>query len=248
MLSATLWVDAASTHAGDYHTIQAAVNVAQSGDTIKVAPGVYPESVTVPITVTISGGQPHLAGESGPSIVESDTTAFSLSANGITLKGFTIEPQSMAGNGAATGISTDATHSGDTFQNDIIENELDAITLASPTTGTVQTTTVSNDQFSGNQTAIASSLGLSNAKFSGDTFSGDVVNSMAIDGAIQSNIQIVNNQLTNDAPILLANASGSKVDNNTATNPDGDAARFGRRRDGHRPCRTINSPRPSPQA
>ena len=38
MLSATLWVDAASTKAGDFPTIQAAVNAANNGDTIKVAP------------------------------------------------------------------------------------------------------------------------------------------------------------------------------------------------------------------
>ena len=59
MLAATLWVDAASTKAGDFHTIQAAVNAANNGDTIKVAPGVYTESVTVPKSVTISGGLPH---------------------------------------------------------------------------------------------------------------------------------------------------------------------------------------------
>ena len=56
-------MNAASTKAGDFHTIQAAVNAASNGDTIKVAPGVYTESVTVSKSVTMSGGLPHLAGE-----------------------------------------------------------------------------------------------------------------------------------------------------------------------------------------
>jgi len=226
MLSATLWVDPASTHAGDFHTIQSAVNAATPGDTIKVAPGVYAESVIVAKTLTIIGGQVHLAGETGPSIVESDTASFTLSANGVTIKGFTIEPETAAGDGTATGIATDAVHSGDTFQNNMIEDELDGIALNGPTSGTVQTSTVSNNQFSDNQVAIASTLGLSNAKISGNTFSGDVVHSIELDGPNQSNVQIVNNQFTDDAPTLVANTSGSKIDNNTVTNPDGDAVFF----------------------
>ena len=83
LLSATVWVDPASTKPADFHTIQSAVNAAVSGETIKVAPGTYHESVTVPSTLsnlTIVGGQIHLAGESGPSTVASDTAAFTLSA------------------------------------------------------------------------------------------------------------------------------------------------------------------------
>ena len=75
LLSATtLSVDpAAPLSATNYHTIQSAVYAAVSGDTIKVAPGTYGESVAIdaPLSnLTILGGQAHLRGESGPSIVE----------------------------------------------------------------------------------------------------------------------------------------------------------------------------------
>ena len=113
--------------------------------------------------------------------------------------------------------------SGDTLQNNIIENELNGISLASPTSGTVQTTTVSGNQFLDNQVAIDSTLGLLNAKISNNTFMGDVQESVDLDGASQSNVQIVNNQLTNDAPITLVNTAASTIINNVINNPDGDA-------------------------
>jgi parallel beta-helix repeat protein len=104
LLSATtLSVDpAAPLSATNYHTIQSAVYAAVSGDTIKVAPGTYNEGVAIdaPLSnLTILGGQAHLRGESGPSIV-TGATAFGISgANRITIEGFTIEPA-----GGGTGI------------------------------------------------------------------------------------------------------------------------------------------------
>ena len=173
MLAATLWVDAASTKPADFHTIQAAVNAASNGDTIKVAPGVYAESVTVNKSLTMSGGQAHLPGESGPSTVESDTTALALSASNVTIKGFTITTASAAGDGVAVGISTDGNESGTAIQNNIIEGEFVGVALNSPTTGTVAASAVSNNEFENNGTAIASTLGLENAKINANTFSGD---------------------------------------------------------------------------
>ena len=96
LLSATtLSVDAAAPLSGtNYHTIQSAVYAAASGDTIKVAPGTYNESVTIasPLSnLTLLGGQAHLRGESGPSIVEG-TTCFSISGANQSIEDFTIEP------------------------------------------------------------------------------------------------------------------------------------------------------------
>jgi parallel beta-helix repeat protein len=96
LLAATLWVDPASNHPGDFHTIQAAVNAATAGDTIKVAPAVYAESVTVPTSLTILGGQIHLPGETGASIVQSHTVGFTISADSVTLKNFTIQMSATA--------------------------------------------------------------------------------------------------------------------------------------------------------
>jgi parallel beta-helix repeat protein len=223
MLSALLWVDPASNHAGDFHTIQAAVKAASPGDTIKVAPGVYDESVAVPTSLSIIGGQVHIKGESGPSIVASDTTAFALSADGIMIKEFTIQPKTSAGNGTAVGIATDALHSGDTFRGNVFGNERDGLSLNSPTTGTVLQSSVAYNQFLHNQTAVVSPLGLSNARIAGNTFTGDVVDSIALSGPIQSNVQIIGNSMTADAPILVVNTSGSEIDGNAISNPHGDA-------------------------
>ncbi len=120
MLSATtLSVDpAAPLSATNYHTIQSAVYAAASGDTIKVAPGTYNEGVAIdaPLSnLTILGGQAHLRGESGPSIV-TGTTGFGISgANRITIEGFTIEPA-----GEGTGIEAVSTQ-GSKFASNIID-------------------------------------------------------------------------------------------------------------------------------
>ena len=119
LLSATmLSVDpAAPLSATNYHTIQSAVDAAVSGDTIKVAPGTYNESVAIdaPLSnLTILGGQAHLRGESGPSIVEG-ATGFAISgANRITIEDFTIEPA-----GEGTGIEAVSTQ-GSKFASDVI--------------------------------------------------------------------------------------------------------------------------------
>jgi pectin methylesterase-like acyl-CoA thioesterase len=51
LLSATLLVDHGNS--ADYQSIQAAVNAASAGATIKVAPGLYNENVTVGKPLTI---------------------------------------------------------------------------------------------------------------------------------------------------------------------------------------------------
>jgi parallel beta-helix repeat protein len=58
-LLATLFVDddLAQKHNADFTSIQAAVNAAQPGDTIRVLPGTYNESVTVDKKLTILGAQ-----------------------------------------------------------------------------------------------------------------------------------------------------------------------------------------------
>jgi parallel beta-helix repeat protein len=120
LLSATLSVDPASTSPGVYHTIQAAVNAAPSGATIKVAPGLYNEDVTISKSLTLLGGQPILRGEKGPSTLEYETTGFTVaSANKVTIKGFTIEadPASMTSTEDAINASNTT---GSAFENNLI--------------------------------------------------------------------------------------------------------------------------------
>ena len=103
-----------------FHTIQAAVNAAPSGSTIKVAPGTYNEDVTISKSLTLLGGQAVSPGETGPSIVEYEATGFTVSgANKVTINGFTIEadPASTTSTGNAIAATNTANS---TFENNII--------------------------------------------------------------------------------------------------------------------------------
>jgi parallel beta-helix repeat protein len=154
-LLATLFVDddLAQKHNAQFTSIQAAVNAAQPGDTIRVSPGTYNESVTVDKKLTILGAQsevkegnkpnPHAneharnhehnnhKNNSGPSIVEipaGGTAGFNLTANDIVIRGFTIEDMNADGNNAV-GINTSRQTSGDVIANNIIQDTVFGIYL-----------------------------------------------------------------------------------------------------------------------
>jgi parallel beta-helix repeat protein len=194
LLAATLLVDPASTNPAVYHTIQAAVNAAHSGSTIKVAPGLYDENVTVSKSLTILGGQVVMAGESGPSTVEYETTGFTVaSANNVTIKGFTIEgdPASTT----LTGLAILATNSANSaFENNVI------VASAIDLDGGVTHTAVAN-----------------NSDPTGSTFAIDVT------GKSSSNAYdtFTNNILNQGTFALDASATGAAVKGNTVTNGDG---------------------------
>jgi hypothetical protein len=74
--------------------INEAVTAASSGDTVQVCPGVYPEDVVIPKTLTLKGGK---AGVSGPSRNIFDTSgesivlgSFTVQASQVVIDGFTI--------------------------------------------------------------------------------------------------------------------------------------------------------------
>ena len=71
----TLSVDGSAPVASDTtcapcKTIQGALNLAGPGASITVAPGTYPETLTITQSVSITGGVPFLPGEQGPTIVD----------------------------------------------------------------------------------------------------------------------------------------------------------------------------------
>lgn len=71
---------------GDYSTIQAAVDAASERDTIVVADGTYPESVNVSKTLTIQSEN----GCTSTSVNPSRSSGFVISADRVTVSGFTI--------------------------------------------------------------------------------------------------------------------------------------------------------------
>lgn len=254
LLSATLWVDPSNPH--DFQSIGDAVAAAHSGDTIKVAPGTYPESLTVNVNIplTILGGQPHNPTQHGPSVVQNDGVAFTLNANGISLQGFTIEPYS-----APTGIAGIVTEpdAGYSILNNVIEYETYGVHFNTTTTGSPPTSTISGNCFLYDGDGIFTDVGLKNATICSNTFVDNSNAAVDIMGSTQStNVQVLNNQISggtgatmaatpqttaelnepfvisngpeeSDAEIVLANATCSKIDGNCITNPPDDGILLG---------------------
>jgi parallel beta-helix repeat protein len=78
---------------GCYTSIQAAVNAANSGDTISVAPGTYQESVTISTPLTLVG-----AGADSTTIDAAGAdNAVHISTDGVWLQGFTIKGSRLDG-------------------------------------------------------------------------------------------------------------------------------------------------------
>jgi nitrous oxidase accessory protein NosD len=113
-------------------TIQAGVNAAAPGDTVKVCPGTYTENVTVNKALILNGAKPGVNGTrvvnpANESIVHSadpNLPIFMLTANGITLNGFLVE-----GNSNNAGIQTSPVSSGYQILNNIVRDNVFGIYL-----------------------------------------------------------------------------------------------------------------------
>ena len=114
-------------------TIQAAIGTAAAGDLIDVAPGLYQENVSIPISLTLQGAKagidPHRAGSTGPipaarnpadpateSIIDGNSAGIPVSfgANNCVLDGFTVK------NGNGMGIFMPGNFGSLTIVNNII--------------------------------------------------------------------------------------------------------------------------------
>ncbi len=111
-------------------TIQAGVNAAAPGDTVKVCPGTYTENVTVSKALTLNGPRAGVNGTRVPAneaivhAMDQNQPIFMLAANGITLNGFLVEDNS---NNA--GIQTSPAFSGYRVLNNIVQDNVFGIYL-----------------------------------------------------------------------------------------------------------------------
>jgi parallel beta-helix repeat protein len=223
---ATLFVDPNVTPSGQiFGTIAAAVNAAHANDTIKVVAGTYTDSVDITKPgLTLLGNQVRVANEPiGPSIVTPNAGifAFTLDANNITIKGFTIK-------NTGTGVITHAPFSGfhilnNLFLDDVFGVDMTTSLVASAGTSTISGNMFTNDKPTSNvKTSVAiNKTGARNVVISKNTFTAsELDSSILVDCSnVSTNIQVLNNVFDSEAGIELDNLAKGKFDNNTIRNP-----------------------------
>ena len=246
---------AAHIGANAYATIQAAVNAAVAGQTITVDAGSYSELVTVTTPgITIDGAKAGVDARtrsgSGESIVggfaispTSQSSAFYINANDVTVDGFTIQGNTSPGLYGA-GIVIAPGKSGTHIQNNIVQFNIAGLYLANASTtdpAVIQHNVFSNNNNAGGNSgrgiysdggvAGAPATPLTNVLINGNTFTQNLggAGSTGYEAAIgleaatststQSNITITNNVMTgNGKGVLLTNANHVTIAGNTITN------------------------------
>jgi Ca2+-binding RTX toxin-like protein len=159
---------------GGFATIQAAVDAAEDGDTIVVAPGSYDENVVVNKDVTIRGANAGIPG-SGTRGPETEVTSFNITANGVTLDGVQVTGYQQTENSAfPAGINV----SGDDFTliNSLIDLEGEnqpSLFVAGLLTTEVTGLEVANNEFADYGIGIYVSGGGSTGSIHDNLFQGD---------------------------------------------------------------------------
>lgn len=228
---------------GSFATIQAAVNAANPGDTINVDADVYAESVTINKSLTLKGANAGVNPVTGTRGAESvvtgvgnnGKTAFYVTANDVTIDGFTVEGATNSnqfGYGLLLGAGTSDSH----ILNNIIQNNIAGLALANNST-TAQTVIQHNLFRNNNQPGPAGGTdiyadeftagagGVKNVLIDGNTFTNTsfVENAWALGmsntGATPfSGITFSNNNVTNHGRgVYFFGTTSSSVNNNTIT-------------------------------
>ncbi|MGC5328370.1 right-handed parallel beta-helix repeat-containing protein [Brevibacillus sp. SYSU BS000544] len=219
----------------DQPTITAAIAAADPFDTIRVAAGVYNESVVVNKPVQLLGAQAGVDARTRPGTASTESIISIDNVSGIVqvtdervvIDGFTIQDNTLG-----PGITTSAADSGYWIFNNIIRNNVFGIYLLS--SGTLVTQVRhnffqnNNQSGAGNGNAVFSESG-SSFWIDENLFSGHVTASVNLSpvAPTQSNSIISNNTMISDNSIALTNTSNVKIANNVLTNSQGSAIFFG---------------------
>jgi hypothetical protein len=200
-----------------FGTIQDAVNAATAGDTIRVAGGTFSELVTVNKQLFILGNQVGLDARTRTGVPESTatgasgSTAFHVTADDVTIDGFTVQGQTNV-NQFGAGIVLGAGTEGSEVRNNIIQDNVVGIFLA-------------NDSAS-NQTVIERNLIRDNDN-TGSANGTGIYSDQFVSGPTLTNVLIQDNRFAGNNftfGLNLQNATSSTVTNNAFET--GNAARL----------------------
>jgi hypothetical protein len=231
-------VPAAHIGLNTFPTIQAAVDAASAGNTITVDAGIYTEKVTINKSVILEGAQHGVIADSrsGPESIVTGidagngvSTPFYVTANNVTIDGFTVEGATSS-NQFGFGILLGAGTSGSHVLNNIVQDNIVGLALAN-NGGSDQTVIQHNLFQNNNQPGPASGDAiytdqyvaggkLTNVLIDANTFVGndgagiDFSSTYAAQAA--ANITITNNLFVSNGRGLVAfNMTGSAVQNNS---------------------------------
>ncbi len=216
-----------------YPTIQSAVDAAPVGGTIQVDAGTYDELVTVNKSLTLRGASGGLSIVDGRPIGSARSSAFVITANDVTIDGFTVQGQSSSVDGA--GIVIAPSMAGAHIVNNVIQQNAVGLYLANSSNS--DAAIIRHNVFAYNNNVGAnygrgiytdggvSGGSLTNVLIDGNLFIGNVGNTSAgnAEAAIgleaqlapQSNIQITNNVMVgNGKGVLMSSLSGAFISGN----------------------------------
>jgi len=213
--------------AGDYTTIQAAVNDVGCA-TINVAAGTYNEQASINRTVTLNGAQAGVDARTrsgSESIITNACGPVQIEADKVKIDGFTIEGSTLADPCLLAGIWTNpgfsGTQGGHTIVNNIVQNNISGIELDStcvnPTLVQYNLIRNNNNPGPGSGNAIQTNFGLCNATIDANTFSGHLSSSMLV-VAPSSLLTVTNNRLAGGAfeRVVWLGVTNGSVSNNVS--------------------------------
>ena len=233
----------------NFATIQAAVDAAVAGQTITVDAGTYSEQVFVDKSLTIRGAKAGVDARTRATTSETiltgiaangaQTSSFYISADNVTLDGFTVQGETSQSTTRGAGIVIAPKVSGTHLYNNIIQKNVAGVFLSNYSTtnpalikyNLFQTNNnaginggrgiYTNGEISGgnltNVTIEANSF-ISNSGGSGTTGLEPAVGFEAATAGKQSDIRIVDNSFTNNGKsVLFFNTTGVLLHGNTAT-------------------------------
>src|ERR1700693_6203307 len=204
-----------------YTTIQAAIDAPTTlpGDTIKVPPATYHESVNIDKSLTLQGAQAGVDARTrsgAESVIDNACSPVQINSDNVTLDGFTVQGSTMADPCTIVGIWMNSAV-GAQILNNIVQNNISGIELdnSGATPAKVQFNLIQNNNNPGpgSGNGIETDFGLVNATIDNNKFIGQTSSSIVFE-APTSSVTISNNTL--DAGIAMFISTGISITGNTS--------------------------------